>query len=136
MAQDIARKWLALALVMGNGHPKDTLRRKRMAASAVVGEEVTVAGPRAFMESDRVGIILAAERSLELAELDSVWLHSILLGLRDFADHAGVHVLALAFQWAFDVYAVVGSLSCPVCASGRFLRPALHQALDINLGTS
>lgn len=134
--QDVARKRLTLALVMGNGHPKNALRRKGMTACAVVGKEVTVAGPRTFVESNGMCVILAAERSLELAELDTVWLHGILLGLRDFADHAGVHSLALAFLWASDVNAVVGSLSCPVCASGRFLRPALHREFDISLGTS
>src|SRR6185312_16285856 len=88
-----------------------------MTARAVVGEEVAVAVPRALVEADGMGVVLATEGRLELAELDAVRLLGILLGLRDFADHAGVHWPSLAFCLAPDV----GGLELPE-ASGAGMR--------------
>ncbi len=111
---------------MRDGDAKDALRRERMTARAMIGEEVAVATPFPLMEADGVGVVFATDGRFELAELDPVWLLGILLGFGDFADHAGVHGFTLAFFVAADIDATAVTAGIIVerrRAVGRLFRP-------------
>jgi hypothetical protein len=69
-----------------------------MAAAASSLEELAVAVPFAIFIADRMWIIFAVERHLEIVEMNSVAFLGIALGFLDFANHAIVHGLKISFR--------------------------------------